>query len=197
MPRQSCVVPPKACSGTVDKEAVTNIRQSPIETVVLGRRFLGEGPFMLQDSRSLVRRALKRLGYMDDNMNSDLCEAMLVFMNAPDNRYTLRKSLDTLPTLEYTFAEAEEKLRGAFLSHRTDAQWRTAPRDGEVRNLLQKHGFLTTAKAAPKDVFHAMTRYARKQYLPEMKTYNGLVFGIPRSMDSSPTSSGTIEIADR
>ena len=191
MPRQSCFFPPKARFGTVDEEAITNVRQQAIETVVLGK-----GPFMLQDSRNLVSRALKRLGYMDDSMNSDLFEAMLVFMNAPETRYTLRKSLDTLRILEYTFAEAEEKLRGAFLSHHTDAQWRTAPRDGEVRNLLQKQGFLTTAKAAPKDVFLAITRYSRKQYLPKMKTYNGLVFRSLRSMDSSPTNTGTIEITD-
>ncbi|CAE7381088.1 unnamed protein product [Symbiodinium natans] len=159
------------------------------------RLFLGGGPCMLQDSKNLVRRALNRLGYMDGDMNADLSEAMLVFVNIPDNQYALRKQLDALPSQEDTTAEVESKLRHAFLSHLTHGQWRIAPKDAQVRQVLYKLGFLPTTKASTTDVFDAMARYARQHHLPEMKTYNGRVFRILYSLDSSPTKTGTLELS--
>ncbi|CAE7477464.1 unnamed protein product [Symbiodinium pilosum] len=161
----------------------------------LARRvFMGGGPCMLQDSTLLVSQALRQLGYLDEDMNADLFEAMLVFINCTDHRFALRKQLDAVPTHTDTAAGVAEKLRRAFLSHLTSGQWRVAPKDTNVRSLLHRQGFLSTVKAAPRDVFHAMARYARRHRLPDMKTYNGLVFRILDSLESNPTKTGVIEI---
>ena len=54
----------------------------------LARRvFMGGGPCMLQDSTLLVSQALRQLGYLDEDMNADLFEAMLVFINCTDHRF--------------------------------------------------------------------------------------------------------------
>ena len=68
-------------------------------TAVARTVFRGGGPFMLRDSSSLVRRALEKLGYIDGDLNSDMLEAMLVFVNAPGNHHRLRKRLKSLPQL--------------------------------------------------------------------------------------------------
>eukprot|EP00439_Symbiodinium_sp_Y106_P032850 s2276_g3.t3 len=133
------------------------------------------GPFLLNDSVNLVGQALRRLGYVDDDLNTDLQEAMFVFVNASKNKYNLRKPLDALPSPTDTAAELEDKLRYAFLSHLTDGQWLPAPKDGYIRQHLCKQGFLANVKAARREVFRAMARYARQHQLPEMKTYNGYV----------------------
>ncbi|CAE7486073.1 unnamed protein product [Symbiodinium sp. CCMP2456] len=156
--------------------------------------FLGGGPFMLNDSSNLVRQALRRLGYLDDDMNADLQEAMLVFVNAPKNKCNLRKRLDAIPSATDTAAEVENKLRYAFLSHLTDGQWHVAPKDVQIRACLCKLGFLADMNSARGDVFRAMAKYARRHQLPEMKTYNGYLFRLNYYMDSSPKKTGAIEL---
>ncbi|CAE7538600.1 unnamed protein product [Symbiodinium sp. CCMP2592] len=156
--------------------------------------FKGGGPFLLNDSTTLVSQALRKLGYVDDTMNADVREAMLVFVNAPKNKSNLRKNLDALPAATDTAAEVEEKLRHAFLSHLTDGQWEVARKDDAVRKHLYKQGLLDSVKAAREDVFVAMAEYARQHQLPEMKTYNGYVFRVVYSLDSNPTKTGAIEI---
>ena len=180
---------PKTSPGRPGKNLLRKFGSS------LARQFFyGGGPFMLQDSKNLVTRALTRLGYLDKDMNADLLEAMLVFVNAPANQFALRKQTDALPTLQDTAAEVEEKLRHAFLSHLTDGQWRIAPKDVQVRQLLHKCGLLSTAKAARTEVFRAMRRYAKQHHLPEMRTYNGLLLRILYSLSTSPCKTGTVEI---
>ncbi|CAE7346857.1 unnamed protein product [Symbiodinium sp. CCMP2592] len=155
--------------------------------------FMGGGPFLLKDSANLVGEALRRLGYMDDDLNTDLQEAMLMFVNASKNKYNLRKPLDALPSPTDTAAELEDKLRYAFLSHSTDGQWLPAPKDGYIRQHLCKQGFLADVKAARREVFRAMAKYARQHQLPEMKTYNGYVFQLRRRRESSSTTTATIQ----
>ncbi|CAE7837134.1 unnamed protein product [Symbiodinium sp. CCMP2592] len=156
--------------------------------------FKGGGPFVLQDSGNLVSQALRRLGYMDDDMNTDLQEAMLVFVNAAVHKTTLRKRLDLLPSKADTAAEVEDKLHYAFLSHASTGHWRVAPKDGEMRRHLCKQGFLADMKAARRDVFRAMAKYARRHQIPEMKTYNGYLFRLLYYVDSNPDKTGAIEI---
>ena len=43
--------------------------------------FEGGGPFMIKDSASRVAQALQRIGYLDEVYNSDLPEALLLFVN--------------------------------------------------------------------------------------------------------------------
>ena len=86
--------------------------------------FRGGGPFMLKDSKGIVHVALRKLGYLDDELSADLAEAMLAFVNAPENHYALRKKLDLLPVIDDTAMDTEEKLRQAFMSHLSAGRWR-------------------------------------------------------------------------
>ena len=157
--------------------------------------FKGGGPFLLKDSGNLVGQALRRLGHIDDHLNADLWEAMLVFVNASKNKYNLRKPLDSLPSATDTAAELEDKLRYAFLSHSTDGQWLLAPKDVQIRVHLHKQGLLPQVRAARREGFRAMAEYASLHQLPEMRTYNGYVFRLLYHLQSSPTKTGAIEIA--
>ncbi|CAE7816198.1 ANKRD50, partial [Symbiodinium necroappetens] len=91
------------------------------------RVFKGGGPFVLPDSENLVPKVLRRLGYVDDSLNSDLAEARMVFVNAPDNRYALRKQ-GLLPVLTTAGSHVDNILREAFLSHLSSGHWRFRPR---------------------------------------------------------------------
>ncbi|CAE7551754.1 unnamed protein product [Symbiodinium natans] len=158
--------------------------------------YKGGGPFILRDSENMVRQALEKMGYLDGDLNADLAEAMLVFVNGPKNQYKLRKDLNALPSPQDTPVEVQAKLRRAFSSHRSDCEWRIAPRDDAVRILLRQQGFLARADAKAKgtgEVFEAMASYAKRHGLPKMKTYNGYVFRILRAMDRTPNKTGTVE----
>ncbi|CAE7203122.1 unnamed protein product [Symbiodinium sp. CCMP2456] len=181
---------PKSSAG----KKLTKVQIDKFGTGLSRSFFKGGGPFMLKDSPNLVCQALRRLGYMDDDMNTDLREAMFVFVNAPKSKYNLRKPLDALPSATDTAAEVEDKLRHAFLSNRTDGQWRIAPKDVQTRQQLCKEGFLADVEAARGEVFRAMAKYARRHQLPEMKTYNGYVFRLLYHLDSNPNKTGAIEI---
>ena len=163
-------------------------------TAVARTVFRGGGPFMLQESPSMVRQALEKLGYIDGDLNSDMLEAMLVFVNAPGNHHRLRKRLKSLPSFGDAAADVEEKLRHAFLSHLTDGMWRISPRDDSIRARLCKRGFLATVAAPKQDVFRAMAAYSKQHHLPEMKTYNGYLFRILRAQEAHPEETGTIEL---
>ncbi|CAL1136463.1 unnamed protein product [Cladocopium goreaui] len=52
--------------------------------------FRGGGPFILEDSPDLAIRALTRLGYLDQ-FNTDVPEAMFLFLNSAENKGSLRK----------------------------------------------------------------------------------------------------------
>ena len=161
----------------------------------LARQILqGGGPIMLQDSTTMVAKALKQLGYLDADMNTDMFEAMLLFVNAHENQYALRKQLRLLPSPEDTATEVESKLRHATLLHCTDGQWRIAPRDTDVRKLFFKHGLLPDVHAARGAVFKAMIRYARQHQVSEMRTYNEYVFHILSARNRINTKTGIIEL---
>ena len=54
--------------------------------------FLGGGPFVLQDSESLVEQSLQRLGYLDADLNNDFSEALTVFLNTSLNKRLVAKN---------------------------------------------------------------------------------------------------------
>ena len=155
----------------------TSMQVNRYGSVLARRIFRGGGPFIVPDTPDLTGSVLRRLGYLDDSLNSNLAEAMLVFTNMSDNKHCLRK-LDMLPSPDETAQEVQEKLRIAFLSHETAGLWQKAPMDGRVRQVLQQHGLLDSAdKACKAEVFRAMQTYAGTR-LPPSRTYNGYVWQI-------------------
>ena len=187
-PESMALLIPKASVGKKSRAVVEAYGSTEARSV-----FRGGGPVMLMDSDEMVVQALTHLGYMDDAMNSDLAEALLVFMNAPGNKYALQKQLDVLPVREDVVADVAQAMRGALQSHLTSGHWRLAPKDASIRQLLCREGYLSTEQAAVPDVFHAMATYASKHQLPTMKTYNGYVFRILYSKDPNPDKTGTVE----
>ena len=77
---------------------------------------------MLRDSAKPAREVLQKMGYLDGGLNSDLSEAMLAFVNRADNKHVLRKC-DLLPSQLDGQQDVDDKLRAAFLSHRTKGNW--------------------------------------------------------------------------
>ncbi|CAE7879147.1 CAX4 [Symbiodinium necroappetens] len=157
--------------------------------------YRGGGPVMLKDSRALVQRAFTKLGYLDGDLNTDMEEAALVFVNAPHNTHVLRKELDLLPTEKDNFADTLDKLRCAFRSNLSQARWKVAPSDSTIRRLLCKQGLLSNVHTTSEDVLAAMTQYSLQHGLPTMRSYNGYVYRILRSLDCSPTTTSLIEIS--
>ncbi|CAJ1460589.1 unnamed protein product [Effrenium voratum] len=155
----------------------------------------GGGPFMLNDSAHLTSKALTKLGYLDEKMNLDLAEAMFCFLNCTDNKQLLRK-LNLLPAAQETTGEVDRILHQAFLSSKTDAQWRIGPGSLKaVQQLLVASDMLPKGPVSQEDVFAAMEVYSRRHDLPEMQTFNGRAWRIMRFNDTNPTKRGVIEIA--
>eukprot|EP00439_Symbiodinium_sp_Y106_P077874 s16_g16.t1 len=69
---------PMTCGGSSTK---TTLREYGGKTQK--QVFEGGGPFMIKDSASMVAQALQRMGYLDEVYNSDLPEALLLFVNRP------------------------------------------------------------------------------------------------------------------
>ena len=158
------------------------------------RIYKGGGPFVIQDSEDMVAQALSMMGYLDYKCNDDLAEAMLTFVNMPENKLALRKYCDALPSPDDTVSVVAAKLRQAFLSHGTSGRWRLAPKDTQVRKELCKRGFLADVSSPQTSVLQAMARFARDRNLPEMRTYNGNLLRILHYINrSDPSRVGTVE----
>ena len=158
------------------------------------RIFCGGGPFVINDSPDMVEQALSMMGYLDYKLNADVAEAMLTFVNIPENKLNLRKYCDALPSPDDSASSVLAKLRRAFLSHATRGQWRLAPKDTEVRKELVKQGLLQDPTVSRSLVLGAMRKLARRYNLPEMRSYNGYLFRLLHHMyNSDPSRTGTVE----
>ena len=107
----------------------------------------------------------------------DPFEALLVFINATQNKRNLRK-LDALPADEDTCSTVQSKLHQALMCGRLPGTWTKAPLDDGVKQLLVSRNLLDEMHAPKMDVLTAMQVYAREKHLPSMKSYNGCVWQI-------------------
>jgi hypothetical protein len=73
-------------SGRVSKSNIKTFGSKLVWSI-----FRGGGPFMLWDSKDLVAKSLRKLGYLDDSWNTDFTEALTCFRNAAANKVQLRK----------------------------------------------------------------------------------------------------------
>lgn len=159
--------------------------------------FKGGGPFILQDSPDLTERALRRLGYLDDNLNNDLTEALFCFVNANFKGKVLRQ-FGFLPGSGARTSDVSKKLRDVFLSQDSPGQWQHMRKKRtsmlKVMHLLRKAKIIDGAEYFPAEVFEAMKMYAEHRGLPAMRTFNGLAVRILRSADSNPNRRGHFEV---
>ena len=149
--------------------------------------FQGGGPLLLPNSERLVMDVLRELGYLDDAFNSDPFEALLVFINATQNKQNLRK-LDALPADEDTSSTIRSKLHQALMCGSLPGQWMKAPSDAYIKKLLVSRKLLDTVREPKIDVLTAMQAYAREKHLPSMKSYNGCVWQINNFLKSDDPS---------
>eukprot|EP00438_Fugacium_kawagutii_P002754 Skav202238 [mRNA] locus=scaffold1417:58330:59841:+ [translate_table: standard] len=156
--------------------------------------FKGGGPFMLKDSSELVVHALKRLGYLDDAFNSDVPEAMFLFVNATENKIPLRK-IGMLPALGESHLDVYRKLRKAFLSHYTPGTWQLRGKSiAPVIEILEKANILSPGtEYSVEATFEAMQSYVKQQRLPSMRTFNGLAFQILRTKKRYSTARPVVD----
>ncbi|CAK9005593.1 unnamed protein product [Durusdinium trenchii] len=140
----------------------------------------GGGPMMLHHSQHLVPQVLRRLGYLDHEYNTDLAEAMFVFINQKKNKELLRKHGHMRAAS--SAQEIEARLRDVFVAPECSGHWRLArPQDVRLLEHLRREGFLGEDEAKS-NVFQAMKSYCKERGLPQMKTYGGCTTIIMNSL---------------
>ena len=185
--KESAFVLPKS-----NKFRQTKVQKRQYGSTLAHSVFQGGGPILLTDSKRLVATVLRKLGYLDANLNKELSEAMLVFCNNAMNKHVLRK-LDALPSEADTASAVEALLRQAFLSQESSGQWHVGPKDVELRWHLFKQGFTKCMEASRETVLQAARRYARTHGMSEMKTYNGCGLRIMKTLNTNPNRTDSIE----
>ncbi|CAK9030622.1 Putative sulfite oxidase [Durusdinium trenchii] len=192
-------LPYSSVKGRLSEEAAKTY--SHVEAKAI---FLGDGPFMLVDSPELTSEALRKLGYMDDEFNQDLREAMFCFVNSNDNKNHLRK-MSLLPVPGDSLQDVERKLHRAFVSHGSQGRWQRKnggdARNGAtrpLRHILQKAQILDRRRSYSKaEIFEAMKVYAQQNALPAAKTFNALAFRVMRQHLKDPQCRPVIEFEDK
>eukprot|EP00438_Fugacium_kawagutii_P005311 Skav231741 [mRNA] locus=scaffold638:238582:239667:- [translate_table: standard] len=161
--------------------------------------FRGGGPFILDNSSDLAVSALRRLGFLDDRLNSDVPEAMFLFVNLTENKKPLRK-LELLPRPGENHSDVGRKLRLAFLSHATPGTWQVMNNSSAVMQpilrILKRASVISAGSDSGYDkqeTFEAMKHLARQQQLPAMRTFNGLAWRLLRHNSRDPSRRSVVE----
>eukprot|EP00928_Gymnodinium_smaydae_P084447 TRINITY_DN67720_c0_g1_i2.p1 TRINITY_DN67720_c0_g1~~TRINITY_DN67720_c0_g1_i2.p1 ORF type:complete len:395 (+),score=57.20 TRINITY_DN67720_c0_g1_i2:141-1187(+) len=145
------------------------------------------GPFMITDSRESVLTFLRRLGYLDDFMNSNVGEAIDVFCQASVNKRALSKiGLQVSPVLREQ--SKLSVLHGAIVSSKLHGTWQIAPSDFPIRKTFARSGLISSQRATPEEIFEAMRQVVEKRGLRRRDTYNGLVVEVLRDLQASRAS---------
>ena len=163
--------------------------------------FRGGGPFILEDSPDLAIRALTRLGYLDQ-FNTDVPEAMFLFLNSAENKGSLRK-FGWLPGPGDNHVDVDRNLRVAFLSDLTGGRWQIknpARSIKAVLQILEKNKTIQAGHSANyslEETFQAMKLYAKQHQLPVMRTLNGLAWSILRKSNAKDPTMRSVGDFDR
>ena len=162
-------------SGGVSSTSICKSDKQKYGNAMAKKIFLGGGPFIVPKSRSLTDDVLRKLHYLDDDMNADPKEAMLIFLNCSRNKQNLRKT-GTLPNEGDSYDEIFAKTETALMSGDIPGWWSLAPPDLLIRRKLVAEGLLNHAAQPHSETLKAMRQYAKTKGLPVMKTYNGCVW---------------------
>lgn len=131
----------------------------------------GGGAFLKMDGAALVPEVLQQLGYLDEEMNKDLSEAIDVFANMKDNHKALQL-LDISIKPDFSVHRKVALVHCALVSPRVGGEWQTAPGDDLARRYLAANGYLRTSSAPRGDVFAALHSFSQQMQLPTTRTYN-------------------------
>ena len=147
----------------------------------------GGGPFILCDASDLASKALRRLGYPNWPCDSDVREALLVFINSSSNKYKLRE-MGLLPCRSDTVADVQSKIRRAFLNSNSSGEWQLGPADSRVRRLLSAEKMLSSQHADKAEMLYTMKKYLKQKRWPDMNSYIGCVWCIYRHLNLADPS---------
>lgn len=186
---------PHSAEGKMTKSKIQTYGNSGSHSI-----FRGGGPFILSDSDQLVEQVLRLFGYLDDEFNADLREAMLCFVNANGNKKKLKRR-GMLPAFGETSVDVQSKLRRAFLSHDFSGQWQLMNKKSTeamkpLQHIMNKAGFLQSTKNTEYchvEIFEAMHAYMQQEGLPSMNTFNGRAWRILRANRRNPDWTGDVE----
>mmetsp|Transcript_123043 Transcript_123043/g.359172 ORF Transcript_123043/g.359172 Transcript_123043/m.359172 type:complete len:528 (+) Transcript_123043:107-1690(+) len=137
---------------------------------------LGGGAFVLKDGDNVVQRILRRLGFLDDNLNADVGEAIEVFCSISSNRRNLRMMCID-PAVSQLLLEKEKLLRSAFTSsdQPNEGHWGIAPSDKSQRSILLAKGLIRSETCSREEVLACLRDEARKHHRQVRATYNAYV----------------------
>jgi len=122
---------------------------------------------------------LRRLGFLDDHLNSSLSEAIDVFCDVGLNRRTLTSlGLGISPRL--SVHARLSLIHCALVDSRATGSWQMAAPDTKVRQVLVGEGLIGSTRAAPVEVFEALKVYARRMQLETPSSYNKLAHAAMR-----------------
>lgn len=158
-----------------------NVRECGTRTCA--RIFRGGGPFVTDDSRDLVHYILTRLGFLDNDFNTDVGEAVDMFKSMSMNRRKLGEMGFSIPA-HLSEDSKVAILHTAFVSPRSHGSWQIAPQDGGIRHkFILEH--LVPEGVGRDQMFAALRTYVEREGLPLRKTYNGLVFEVSRYINAA------------
>ena len=187
---------PRSTEGRLTKTGIQTYGSRAANAI-----YRGGGPLMLKDSSDLTSEALQKLGFLDDQENADLTEAMFCFLNATRNKTALRLG-GMLPVSGAPSIQVEKQLRQIFLSNAFSGQWQFCNKSATTLQHIimilrqakilspQSSGFEPTRR----EVFEGMKAYAKSQKLPRMVTFNALVWRILRHNERNPCRRGDIQV---
>ena len=185
---------PRSATGKITKSGTQKYGSRVARAI-----YRGGGPLMLKDSSDLTSEALQKLGFLDDQENADLTEAMFCFLNSTRNKTNLRLR-GMLPASGTPSIHVEKQLQQVFLSNAFSGQWQFCNKSATALQpiimILRRAKILSPQSNSPtrREVFEGMKAYAKSQQLPRMVTFNALVWRILRHNERNPNKRGEIEV---
>ena len=187
---------PRSATGRLTKTGIQTYGSRAANAI-----YRGGGPLMLKDSSDLTSEALQKLGFLDDQENADLTEAMFCFLNATRNKTALRLR-GMLPVSGAPSIHVEKQLRQVFLSNAFNGHWQFCNKSATTLQpiimILRQAKILSPESSGfeptRREVFEGMKAYAKSQKLPRMVTFNALVWRILRHNERNPCRRGDIQV---
>eukprot|EP00929_Paragymnodinium_shiwhaense_P100245 TRINITY_DN62437_c0_g1_i1.p1 TRINITY_DN62437_c0_g1~~TRINITY_DN62437_c0_g1_i1.p1 ORF type:complete len:309 (-),score=53.88 TRINITY_DN62437_c0_g1_i1:622-1548(-) len=134
----------------------------------------GGGAFLLSSAPEMVDSCLRRLGFLDDHLNTDFGEAVDVFKASSRNHKNLASMSLSIPDALDDYSK-RAMLHTALMNSCSKGHWSTSPGDGFIRRHLASSKYIRSEAVASEELLDAMRTLALRQGLPSRNTYNGYV----------------------
>lgn len=137
-------------------------------------RVRGGGPFILENSSTLVEEILSKMGFIDTDKNDCVEEGLDTFLELSRNARLMRKAGVSIMQAD-SLSVKVEKVREVCLSSASAGTFQAPPSDVNVRSHLVACGFLSHESAPWEENSYAMASYLGSIGLTPKRTYSGRV----------------------